>query len=467
MNSKKDIAKMQLDEQTVPKQEEQLLDSGSPKNEDYSFMPAYLEVVKSPPTPALRWAGYLLTFLFFSSLAWAYFSEVDIVAISRGKIIADGRSKVIQSPVPAIVAAIEVSEGMEVRAGDPLIRLDAKSINTEILKLSQTLALIRETIQISNFLLAVGDDFEEGLKRLEANKEFNVFQRSVIAGELEASHAAIKVVDEEIIRHKAIRQATINTILGLESLLNIAKQRQEASTHLHNIGVESEHETLKTKEAYLLIKNDLTSTKDQLIIKNQEIKELESQRDARLVEYRVQHLRKLQELHMQEVEIDSDLKRLQGDEQHYVIRSPINGIVQQLVINTLGGVVTQAEKIMVIVPKSPSIELETSILNKDVGFVFKNQDVTVKMDSFPYTKYGTIDGKVLWISSDSVEDEKLGPVFHARIRLASSTIMVGNKNVNLTPGLAATVDIKTGKRKVIEYLFSTIESYQEETLRER
>ena len=120
-----------------------------------------------------------------------------------------------------------------------------------------------------------------------------------------------------------------------------------------------------------------------------------------------------------------------------------------------------------VVPKDNPIEIEAYVENKDIGFVNPGQTAVVKIETFSFTKYGTIDAKVVSVSSDAVNDEKRGLIFPARVALTRSTLQVENKTVNLSPGMAVTVEVKTAQRRVIEYFLSPLLQYKDESLRER
>jgi hemolysin D len=149
------------------------------------------------------------------------------------------------------------------------------------------------------------------------------------------------------------------------------------------------------------------------------------------------------------------------------LTAPVAGSVQQLAVHTVGGVVTPAQALLVIVPGDNPLEIEAFVENKDIGFVRTGQTAEVKVETFPFTKYGTLPGKVVQVSSDAIQDEKRGLVYAARVKLDKATLDVDGKTVNLTPGMAVTVEIKTGKRRIIEYFLSPLMQYKAESLRER
>ena len=149
------------------------------------------------------------------------------------------------------------------------------------------------------------------------------------------------------------------------------------------------------------------------------------------------------------------------------LKSPVDGKVQQLSIYTIGGVVTPAQSLMVVVPDNQELRAEVFLHNKDIGFVEEGQLAEVKIDTFQFTKYGLIDGEIINISSDAIEDERLGLVYAAQVSLTQSVMHVGERVVNLSPGMSITAEIKTGQRRLIEYFLSPLMEYQSESIRER
>ncbi|MGL5632280.1 MAG: HlyD family efflux transporter periplasmic adaptor subunit, partial [Azovibrio sp.] len=133
----------------------------------------------------------------------------------------------------------------------------------------------------------------------------------------------------------------------------------------------------------------------------------------------------------------------------------------------VGGVVTSAQPLMVIVPQDNPLEVEAFVPNKDIGFIRQGQSAQVKVETFTFTKYGIVEGEVVHVSSDAIQDEKLGLIFSARVRLKKDTIWVEDRPVKLSPGMAVTVEIKTGKRRLIEYFLGPLIQYSSESLRER
>jgi hemolysin D len=149
------------------------------------------------------------------------------------------------------------------------------------------------------------------------------------------------------------------------------------------------------------------------------------------------------------------------------LTAPVDGTVQQLSVHTVGGVVPAAQPLMQIVPTETRIEVEAFLENKDVGFVHVGQSAAVKIDAFEYTKYGTIAGLVNHVSQDAIQDEKKGLIYSTRVSLDKNSIFVDGKTLPLSAGMSVNVEIKTGTRRVIEYVLSPLMQHQREALHER
>jgi hemolysin D len=147
--------------------------------------------------------------------------------------------------------------------------------------------------------------------------------------------------------------------------------------------------------------------------------------------------------------------------------SPVDGVVQQLKVHTIGGVVQPAEPLLVVVPKDQLLEVEARVLNKDIGFVRSGQPVTVKVESFPFTRYGVLRGTVGSVSRDAIADDKLGLYYAARVLVPQGKMNIDGVDVQLSPGMAVTAEVTTGQRRLIEYVLSPVMAHISESGRER
>jgi hemolysin D len=199
--------------------------------------------------------------------------------------------------------------------------------------------------------------------------------------------------------------------------------------------------------------------------------EAEKNRRALISDFQQTKQIELSALETKAASISQDVTKAGQKSKLQRLTSPVDGVVQQLAVHTIGGVVTPAQPLLIVVPQDHPVEVEAQLENKDVGFVKEGQSAEIKVETFPFTLYGTIPGTVLTVSDDAVPIDKSKPadvlVFATRVNLASGTILVGGKNVHLSPGMVVTVEIKTGRRRVIEYLLSPVLKSLQESLRER
>jgi len=149
------------------------------------------------------------------------------------------------------------------------------------------------------------------------------------------------------------------------------------------------------------------------------------------------------------------------------LAAPVDGVVQQLAVHSAGGVVTPAQVLMVIVPKDAAVTAEVVLENKDVGFVNAGQKAEVKLETFPFTRYGTVEATVTRVSADAVTDEKRGAIFPAVLTLKQAFLDVEGKRISLAPGMNLSAEVKTGRRRVIDYLLSPVQRATTESLKER
>ncbi|TDF56790.1 HlyD family efflux transporter periplasmic adaptor subunit, partial [Cupriavidus sp. L7L] len=152
-----------------------------------------------------------------------------------------------------------------------------------------------------------------------------------------------------------------------------------------------------------------------------------------------------------------------------ILRAPIDGVVQQLAVTTVGGVVTQAQPVAIVVPENTALEVDAQVQNKDIGYVKPGQRVITKVETFDFTRFGYIEGQVQWVGTDAVNDQKLGPIYPVRIRLAEQATpnSVNGRKGALTPGMSVTADIRVDERRMISYFLSPLLRYKDEALRER
>lgn len=433
------------------------------------FLPAALALQETPVSPVPRVTMWMLIGFAVLTLVWAVFGRIDVVASAQGKIVPNDRTKTIQPFETSTVRAIHVSDGQIVKAGDVLVDLDATSASADQARLRSDLAVARLQVARAKALLTAIDG--GGPLRL-AHPEgvddalFQQGQRLLLGqhGELLAKQSRI---DADIARREAELRSTQELVKKLEQTAPIARQRAQDFKNLVDENFVSRHGYLEREQVRIEQEGDLANQRSRLKEIEASLRETKGQRTELIAETRRLSLDSINDGQQKVGSLEQELVKADTRGRLMQLTAPVDGTVQQLAIHTQGGVVTPAQPLMVIVPKDNPLEVEAFIENKDIGFVKGGQEAEVKVETFQYTKYGTIHAGVTSVSHDAINDEKRGLIYSTRVKMERASMNVDGTQVRLSPGMAVTVEIKTGKRRVIEYFLSPLLQATSESLRER
>lgn len=405
------------------------------------FRPAALAIEAMPVSPAGRWVARILMLLIAATIAWAVVGRIDIIVNADGKLIPSGYSKTIASVDVASVSALHVEEGQSVKAGDLLVELDSRQTDSEHDK-------------------AKSDRLTSTLQSLRARAMLAALDRGVL------SHLrpGADVPDEQLRQAESHVQDQWRDYLARRARLDgdirryteelpLATRRAHDFEDLAKTGDVSQHDWIEAEQARIEIARQLDSSREQL-------EELTTQT-------RKEAQDELSDAERTRADSVQDERRAGAHSELLRLTAPVDGTVQQLAVHTVGGVVPAAQPLMQIVPARHRLEMEAFIENKDVGFVQEGQTAEVKIDAFEYTKFGTVPGRVSHVSRDAIEDEKRGLIYSVRVTLDRATIDVDGRHARLEPGMSGSVEIKTGNRRIIEYVLSPLVKHRRESLHER
>lgn len=434
--------------------------------DEYEFQPGHLEILERPPAPWARATALGLTATLLLVLAWAIVGHLDIQANATGQVLILSHSKVIQPLDIGEVSKINVHDGQRVKAGDILLSLNPMSVNAE-LKEQQAQLSFKQLEQARLQALLTDTPLETFVPPVGALAADVIATREHLASAWRETQSAIAGIDNEIQVNQANQQARRGDIASLGKLganirVRLAARRALLATH-----VVSEDEMLEHEKERLDTDRSIDQQRAELNVLVAQQQSLLEQRTGYMAKFTRENYDELSKTHNEIDALRQQIVKAREKERMQDLRSPVDGVVQQLAVHTLGGVVQPAQQLMVVVPENAPLEAEVMMLNKDVGFIHEGQPVEIKIDTFPYTRYGTVHGVVMHVSRDAVKDEKLGLVFPAQIRMTQSFITVDNRPVPLQAGMGVTAEIRTGERRVIDYLLSPLQQYQSESLRER
>ncbi len=445
------------------------LDSPIRAGHESEFLPAALALRDTPVHPAPRIAMGLIMLFAALTVLWAVFGKIDIVASAQGKLIPDDRSKVIQPMETASVLAIHVRDGQRVAAGDVLIELDATQTQADTTRIDQDRLAAQLEVARARALLASLEASRP--PRLALPTQVDAIRLAAEQRQLEGQHGELRAklerMDAEITRREAESRSTRELVEKLAQTVPIARQRAQDYKDLLDKNFVSRHGYLEREQARIEQERDLASQQAKLEEIRAALLESQRQRTSLIAETRRATLDTLSQAEQKAASLSQELVKAEDRGRLMRLTAPVGGTVQQLAVHTVGGVVTPAQPLLVIVPNDNPLEVEAYVENKDIGFVHAGQEAEIKVETFPFTKYGTLRGRLSQVSSDAIQDEKRGLVYAARVKLDKTTLDIDGKTVNLTPGMAVTAEIKTGRRRVIEYFLSPLMQYRDESLKER
>lgn len=445
------------------------------------FLPAALEIQHSPPHPLARWLNWSLIGLFSLGIVWACFGKVDIVATAEGKIIPSSRVKQIQPLEKSVIKNILVQEGQFVEQGQPLVELD----NTfTLVSESQLLA---EQKSLQNQLLV--DQLLLGLTALPLAQQAEVTPSQVrqilitkAPKSLAEEHEPVSewawqqwqdywsqylTLKSSYNKLEAELKATQAQISKWVQTLPLLTDRLGKVEQLYNKQYVTQADYLDLKQQHIEHSHNLESERQrhaQLQAQRQEVLERIRNLNAQAQAHR---LTQINEAQLKLESLNGELTKAHELNAKKVLYSPVAGRVQDLAISTVGGVVTDAQQLMLIVPEQDRLQAEVYLSNQDIGFVEDGMNAEIKVHTFPFTKYGLVHAQVISVSKDAIVDEQQGLIYRMQLELKDNNLKAADKPIELKPGMAVTAELQTGQRRIIEFFLSPLLKAGSEGLRER
>jgi len=442
----------------------------------YEFLPAAIEVESTPSSKAGRLIIWLIVLLFVIAVIWALVGKIDIVAVAQGKVIPSERVKQIQPLESARIKAIHVQEGQSVTAGESLITLDSALVQTDLNRLTSELVDSQQNLARLLVLNRWLDNLKGDLKGSDSMGSesqtltplnLNSDQQRLLVQEQREISSQLKALKHEQNKLSAEAQMVQAEINKQQQVVPVLAERVDALDTLQKKSYGSKLQFLEIKQELIEAQQDLAVQQARMTQLDVSVQGVETQKALYLSEKRKQTLMQWSELKTRSESLAQEVSKTEQRLQHYDLRAPINGQVQQLAVHTVNGVVSPAQALMLIVPQYGELQVEVMLRNKDIGFVEEGQTVEVKVDTFNFTKYGFIDGELTSISDDAIQDENLGLVYSARVKLKQDGLSVNDRFVRLSPGMSVTAEVKTGTRRLIEFFLSPLLRYKQESLGER
>lgn len=462
---------------------------------DKEFLPAALAIIETPPSPVRIVFIWTICLLATASILWGFFGHIDIIAIAQGKIQPQGRVKTIQPLETGRVVAVRVENGQKVRAGDILVELDpAEAIADETASRSAHQSFLGERIRRKHALaLAAGGRFSEigqiawpaGVPEIVRRRE-----ERVLKADLQALSSNIQTIDAQLAQKASEEQRLETTIASQQTLVETLQQRVDMRKALFARGSTPKAALIDATEGLQTQLTTLVGQKGQLAEAKAAADVLKKERSKAIDQFTAENEQKLNEAERQIDELSQKAAKAHVRTGHMVLASPIDGRVSGLSVTTKNQVVASGEELMRIVPEDVGLEIECYAPNKDIGFIRIGQPAVIKVEAFPFTRYGALDGTVKKIAYDAIPEPDAQSIEGNPTKTPKSNAMAGAQRVQnlvfpvlvvsqrnamdidgtaipLTPGMSVTVEIKTGKRRILEYLFSPLVETASRAMKER
>jgi hemolysin D len=433
---------------------------------EQAFLPAALEVQVTPPSPLGRRLLWSLLLLLVSVIAWSFWARIDIVASAPGKVVPGGRVKVVQAFESGVVSALHVTDGDHVEEGDLLLELDPTEAAARLQQIDGEIEATRQHLErLTRLKLHIGSGSKSSGETVEPGK-LNEAHYTLLVHELREHATRLAQISGEREQRETELRSVKDRTAALRDILELISERGKAVEQLATVGHIATEAWLKVEQERREMEAELTALDGQ----QETLRATVSSLDRTRASYRASRLREVTD------ELASTIRqlaRLHHDQaaarlrlERHRLLAPVSGYVQQLALHTVGGVATPAQELLRIVPDEDELEIEASVLNRDSAEVQPGMPAVVKVQAYPFTRHGTLQAEIISLSADALADQALGLVYTARVRLGSMADPA-RRPLRLEPGMAVTVEIHTGRRRVIELLLNPLVRALMEAGRER
>ena len=407
----------------------------------------------------------IIAFVVFC-LLWANFAEVDEVTRGDGKAIPSSRVQKIQNLEGGIVSELFVHEGQVVEAGTPLLRLDdtrfASNVGeTEADRLSLAMRVERLSAEVEGRELAIPEDIAAKAPGLAQS------ERALFLSRQQQLQDEIAGLQEQLTQRRQEVREYASKQSQFRNSLELLRQEIRMSEPLVAEGAVSPVEVLRLKRAEVEARGQLEATGLAIPRAEAAIKEVERKIDETRGRFRSEALTQLNEARTDLSKIESTGRALEDRVNRTLVTSPVRGIVKQLLVNTIGGVIQPGSDMVEIVPIDDTILVEARIRPQDIAFLHPGQEAVVKFTAYDYTIYGGLKATLEQIGADTVTDEEGNSFYLIKLRTEKSHLGTEERPLLIIPGMVTSVDIITGKKSVLSYLLKPIIRARAEALRER
>jgi hemolysin D len=425
----------------------------------HEFTPLLVEIEERPTSPLGRSLLWSLFAFLTISLLWLFLAKIDVVVSARGKVIPVGEIKTLQPVETGVIGSILVKEGQSVKKGEVLMEIDPSVTQSDLESKQKNLSLLE--LEIERLDAQINDRAFHPNSKCQDTAAIATQQMMYTSGKL-AYDQQRQVLQEQIRQNNEATETAKADLSRLKQLLASAKDHEARLKEVLDIIAKKDYEDAKNQRVEY---QEQLTMKEHVIAQSQgKLNELNQQLHLVTQEYRNKLLADLTQKSKEATSLRTEVETTQFRNAKQQIIAPVDGYIGKLLVHTVGGVVTPAEKLLTLIPKGVPLIIQATVLNQDIGFITKEMEAAIKIDTFDFQKYGLLHGTVKHIADDAIEDEKLGPVYEITIDPKETTLRVEGKELTINPGMSVTAELKVGKRRVIEFFIYPMIKYLDEGL---
>ncbi|NQV82686.1 MAG: HlyD family type I secretion periplasmic adaptor subunit [Rhodospirillales bacterium] len=418
------------------------------------------------PMPTWRAFAWPVMAMMIMLISWAFFAELDEVAVSIGEVVPQGKVRVIQHLEGGIVERLFITEGDTVKEGETLIQLDQSSTGTNKEELSvrldsQILVRARLLAEAEGKELVFPADIAARRPTLEAS------QRQAFDARARELVSTLSVMKEQIKQRELETQELAARTKAVTRNYKLASERLKMSASLLTEGLTAKIDHLELEAEVESLDGEVQSLKPSIPKARAAVNEAKQRLKEGQIRFRREAREELGKTEQEISRIRELLKRATEQGSRAEIKSPISGVVKNLRFNTIGGVIKPGEPILEIVPTGENLVVQSRLNPTDRGYVSEGQNATVKISTYDFARYGGLEGTVIQVAPDTSLDENGQPYFRVVVQTDKNYLGRVEGSLPIVPGMQATVDIHTGKKSVIDYLIKPVLKLQHEAFRER
>jgi hemolysin D len=423
----------------------------------HEFKPLLVEIEERPLNPlgrTLLWS--IIVFMIIATL-WLFFAKIDVVVSARGKIIPSGEVKVIQPIETGVIRKLLVHEGQYVHKDEVLVEIDPSVTETDLESKQKNLELL--DIEIKR-LTALIEEKKFKIPSTCKDQELIDTQKLIYKTTKQGYHQQLALIKKQLLQVEQQLEAMQLDKNKMQEFAKNAQEKEESLKKVLDIIAKSEYDT--AHKEFIEYTQQAASKDHDIMQLEEKLNELKEQELLQTQTYKNKLLEELTQKRKEATLLKVEVEAIEFKNTKQRLVSPVDGYVGKLMVHTVGGVVTPAEKLITIIPKDAPLVIKATVMNQDIGFIKKGMHSAVKVDTFDFQKYGLVPAEVIHIADDAIEDEKLGPVYEIYLKLNKDSLNINGEEIYLTSGMSVTSELKVGKRRIIEFFIYPVIKYLDE-----